>query len=121
MLHAKGRCICEQADATAFFVDTRFFANYNKIKALSEGDVPMAVPKFDKFLPCILKVLEDGKPYRLKDVAAKCADALEISDEDRKMLLPSKRQTVSVISRISYHGEHEQYGSYDSSAKSRIQ
>lgn len=61
----------------------------------------MAVPKFDKFLPCILKVLEDGKPYRLKDVAAKCADALEISDEDRKMLLPSKRQTV-LANRVAW-------------------
>ena len=61
----------------------------------------MAVPKFDKFLPCILKVLEDGKPYRLKEVSTKCADALKISEEDRKVLLPSKRQTV-LANRVAW-------------------
>ena len=61
----------------------------------------MAVPKFDKFLTCILKVLGDGKTYRLKEVAAKCADALKISEEDRKVLLPSKRQTV-LANRVAW-------------------
>ena len=61
----------------------------------------MAVPKFDKFLTCILKVLEDGKPYRLKEVSATCADALKLSEEDRTVLLPSKRQTV-LANRVAW-------------------
>lgn len=54
----------------------------------------MAVPKFVEFFPCILKVLGDGKSYRLKDVIIKSADALKISEEDRTLLISSKKQTV---------------------------
>ncbi|MDY6268228.1 MAG: winged helix-turn-helix domain-containing protein [Selenomonadaceae bacterium] len=49
----------------------------------------------------MLKVLGDGGMYRLKEVAAKCADALKISEEDRKTLLPSKRQTI-LANRVAW-------------------
>ena len=61
----------------------------------------MAVPKFYEFFPCILRVLGDGKAYRLKDVTMKCADFWELSEEDRKQMLPSNRQTT-LANRIAW-------------------
>ena len=61
----------------------------------------MAVPKFYEFFPCILRVLGDGKTYRLKDVTMKCADFWKLSDEDRKQMLPSNRQTT-LANRVAW-------------------
>ena len=42
----------------------------------------------------LLKAVEDGKDYRLRDLVAKLADGAQLSDSDRQELLPSGQQTV---------------------------
>ena len=54
----------------------------------------MAIPKFDKFFPVILRALEDGEKHKMKDVTSACAMLMEISEEDQKILLPSKKQAA---------------------------
>jgi restriction system protein len=61
----------------------------------------MAVPKYHEFFNCILEVLSDGKEYKGKEISHKVADKMEISDEERKELLPSGNQYV-LESRVGW-------------------
>lgn len=49
----------------------------------------MAVPKFYEFMPSIVNCLGDGKIHTLKELTVYCADALQLSDEDRAETIPS--------------------------------
>lgn len=54
----------------------------------------MAVPKYDELMKPLLMAVQDGKLYKLKDVADMLAKQLNLSSEDLAELLPSGRQTV---------------------------
>lgn len=54
----------------------------------------MAVPKYDEFMPYVIQALGDGKVHTAKAVAEFCANALNLSAEERQKLLPSGGQTV---------------------------
>ena len=54
----------------------------------------MAVPKYYEFFSSVLYALEDGKTKHVKEIR-EYADALKVSEEDRRELLPSKTQRVS--------------------------
>ena len=43
----------------------------------------MAVPKFYEFMPAIINCLGDEKIHTLKELTAYCANALQLSDDDR--------------------------------------
>lgn len=54
----------------------------------------MAVPDFQTWFLPLLKRLADGEIHRLRDLYLELADDLELSDEDRKEMLPSGKQLV---------------------------
>lgn len=47
----------------------------------------MAVPKYNEFFPSFLKCLSDGKIHKIQDIRNYCADAFNLSEEDRNELL----------------------------------
>ena len=49
----------------------------------------MAVPKFDKFMPEIIRCLGDGSVHAIKELSDYCATALKLSKEDRAETIPS--------------------------------
>ena len=49
----------------------------------------MAVPKYDNFFISILTFLSDGQEHVLKEIRDYCADSFELSEEDRKAVIPS--------------------------------
>ena len=54
----------------------------------------MAVPKFFEFFEVFLKSLKDGELHTAKEVRAKVAEDMHLSDADLTELLPSGRQTT---------------------------
>lgn len=52
------------------------------------------IPKHHEFFPHILEVLSDKKTYRLRDIRDRIAKMIDISEEDRQKLLPSKTQSI---------------------------
>ena len=54
----------------------------------------MAVPKFFEFFEAFLKSLKDGELHTAKEVRAKVAEDMHLSDADLTELLPSGRQTT---------------------------
>lgn len=55
----------------------------------------MAVPKYYEFFSSVLYALEDGKTKHVKEIREYALDALKVSEEDRRELLPSKTQRMS--------------------------
>ncbi len=53
----------------------------------------MAVPEFFRFIRPALELLADGQNHHSRDVERILADHLQLSQEDRDELIPSKRQT----------------------------
>ena len=53
----------------------------------------MAVPDFQSFMLPLLKAVSDGKEYNLSEVVDKLAEQFQLSNEDKKELLPSGRKT----------------------------
>lgn len=49
----------------------------------------MAVPKFYELMPSIINCLGDGKIHTVKELTAYCADAFQLSDEDRTETISS--------------------------------
>lgn len=54
----------------------------------------MAVPKYDELMKPLLKAVQDGEVYKIKDVTAILAQQLNLSAEDLAEMLPSGRQSV---------------------------
>lgn len=52
------------------------------------------IPKFYEFYPYILEILSDQKTYKLSEIRDILAKRLDITEEERKILVPSKTQTV---------------------------
>lgn len=61
----------------------------------------MAVPKYNELMPYVIQALGDGNIHTIKELVAFCADALQLSIEDRQEMLPSGQQTV-LINRVSW-------------------
>lgn len=53
----------------------------------------MAVPDFQSFMLPLLQAADDGKEYNLSEVVDKLVEQFQLSDEDKKELLPSGRKT----------------------------
>ncbi len=53
----------------------------------------MAVPDFQSFMLPLLETVSDGKEYNLSEVVDKLTEQFQLSDEDKKELLPSGRKT----------------------------
>ena len=49
----------------------------------------MAVPKYDEFMPSIIKCLGDGKDHSLKQITKYCADEFQLSEADRAETISS--------------------------------
>ncbi len=54
----------------------------------------MAIPSFQDFMLPMLELLKDGKPHKMSDVKEKLAEYFNLSEEERKMLLPSGKQEI---------------------------
>jgi len=54
----------------------------------------MAIPSFQDFMLPMLEMLKDGKPYKMQDVKEKLAEYFNLSEEEKKMRLPSGKQEV---------------------------
>jgi restriction system protein len=52
----------------------------------------MAVPDFQSVMLPLLKVLGDGEEHSLHEVVSTLADQFDLTDEERRELLPSGRQ-----------------------------
>lgn len=55
----------------------------------------MAVPKFFEFFPYILQVLSNGEVAHVKQIRTQVFECMQLSDDDRAVLLPSGRQRVA--------------------------
>jgi len=51
----------------------------------------MAIPDFQTLMLPLLKVIADGREYRLRDVLEPLAEEFQVTDEERQHLLPSGR------------------------------
>ena len=54
----------------------------------------MTVPKFFEFFEVFLKSLKDGELHTAKEVRAKVAEDMHLSEADLAELVPSGRQTT---------------------------
>lgn len=54
----------------------------------------MAIPSFQDFMLPLLELLQDGKAYKISDVREKLAEYFNITEDEKKILLPSGRQEV---------------------------
>lgn len=61
----------------------------------------MAIPKYNELYVPLLNLLSDKKIYDMHDVYAILSDQLELTEEEKEELLPSKTQTV-ISSRIGW-------------------
>ena len=61
----------------------------------------MPIPKLHECCLPVLQVLADGEPYQARDIFPLVADQMEISEEDRNEMIPSKWKT-KLESRITW-------------------
>jgi restriction system protein len=54
----------------------------------------MAIPDYQTFMLPALQALSEADTLHLRDVANRAADALNVSDEERELLLPSGTQSI---------------------------
>lgn len=54
----------------------------------------MAIPKYDEMYRAFLECLSDMEPHQTKDVRDKIAERFSVSEEERKIPLPSGRQML---------------------------
>ena len=64
----------------------------------------MAVPKYDDFFISILTFLSDGLEHNTKEIRNYCADSFELSEEDRKAVIPSGANMLT--DRVSWSRFH---------------
>ncbi|MBQ7196857.1 MAG: restriction endonuclease [Synergistaceae bacterium] len=64
----------------------------------------MAVPKYDDFFISILTFLSDGLEHHTKEIRDYCADSFELSEEDRKAIIPSGANMLA--DRVSWSRFH---------------
>ena len=54
----------------------------------------MAVPKYNEFFSPVLRALEDGQIKRALEIRKYALNYLNVSEEDRKQMLPSNTQRL---------------------------
>lgn len=54
----------------------------------------MSIPTYNEFYDSILELLSDGQIHNSKETIEYCANAFQLSDEERMLRIPSNRQTV---------------------------
>jgi len=54
----------------------------------------MAIPDYQSIMLPLLKLVSDGREYYLRDIIEKLADKFNLSEEERKELLPSGQQSI---------------------------
>ena len=60
----------------------------------------MAVPRYDEFMPSIIRCLSDGKVHSLKELTEYCADAFNLDEKDRTEALSSGQNKL--LNRVSW-------------------
>lgn len=55
----------------------------------------MAIPKYNEFFPSVLIALKDGQVQSFRDVVNTCADAFQLTDEERKETMASGKDYLS--------------------------
>lgn len=63
----------------------------------------MAIPSFQDFMLPLLELLQDGKAHKISEVREELARHFDITEEEKKVLLPSGRQEV-YKNRIGWAG-----------------
>ena len=61
----------------------------------------MAIPKFDELFNDVLEFLSDKTEYRTRDVKEELSKKLDLTDEERQMLIPSGQETI-IKNRIGW-------------------
>ena len=61
----------------------------------------MAIPKFDELFNDVLEFLSDKKEYKTRDIKENLSKKLDLTDEERKQLLPSGQETI-IKNRIGW-------------------
>lgn len=54
----------------------------------------MAIPSFQDFMLPMLELMRDGEPHKMLDIKEKLAEYFNLSEEEKKMRLPSGKQVV---------------------------
>jgi restriction system protein len=54
----------------------------------------MAIPDYQSLMLPLLRLLEDGQEHTVREAIDKLANEFDLTEEERKALLPSGRQTV---------------------------
>ena len=54
----------------------------------------MPIPDFQTIMLPLLELVADGKDHLMKDVTRGVANRFELSEDERRQLLPSGRQTI---------------------------
>lgn len=60
----------------------------------------MAVPRYDEFMPSIIKCLGDGNVHSLKELTEYCADAFNLDEKDRAEILSSGQNKL--LNRVGW-------------------
>lgn len=60
----------------------------------------MSVPKYDEFMPTIIKFLGDGKTHSIKEITDYCAVEFKLSDEDRAETISSGQSKL--VNRVGW-------------------
>lgn len=47
----------------------------------------MAIPKYNEFFPAFMKCLSDGEVHTIQELRDYCADAFNLSEEDKSVML----------------------------------
>jgi restriction system protein len=55
----------------------------------------MAIPKYNEFFPSFLTAMKDGQVHNFRDVVNACADAFQLTDQERKEKMPSGKNYLS--------------------------
>lgn len=61
----------------------------------------MAIPKFDELFNEVLELLSDKKEYRTREVKEIISNNLDLTEEEKLELLPSKQETI-IKNRIGW-------------------
>lgn len=61
----------------------------------------MAIPDYQTLMLPVLRLAADGKEHRFRDAVEVLADAFDLTDEERNVLLPSGTQLV-FASRVGW-------------------
>jgi len=61
----------------------------------------MAIPKYNEFFPAFMKCLSDGEVHTIQELRDYCADAFNLSEEDKSVML-NNGKGLKYIDRIGW-------------------